>query len=443
MRLKLENIINQSSNDASGLLDKIKTKEKLKKVKTSKEKFKKLDNKLNGEKTNSTETMIREKDESGGVKVVKKKIIRKKSEKSDIDSIQKIDSCYIGNKSTDNNNEGNRSNEKSLYIGDNKNKESDGFNLEKNNISTINDDEFSQKKNSLDNAKMKILNKITNIKISENNSYIANKHNNQLDNNNNLFNLDISALNSKNNTLSVNREIMEISPDSNNLNNLKQIKTTKFNTFNIKENDNYPNIPNLNAYNNNNNENIYFDQVLENIQKKNRDKHLKKNKNIDKLLNSVNANLVNSKIYGTLDKNSQEQKKNDEPSSNRNILNSSNFNNLLISSNSELFFDINKSPTNKFDENNYSKIDDDNRDILVLNKNKKNSLKDNLYQIDEVIVKKKKKSSKSKSKITKNNLDNENDIHFDMDHNLKKSSNNRMKISDLNKSSDTEEGKII
>ncbi len=109
---------------------------------------------------------------------------------------------------------------------------------------------------------------------------------------------------------------------------------------------------------------------------------------------------------------------------NKNNLYGPNFNNLLISSNSDIFFEnSNRSPA-KFDETNqnYSKYEDDNNSNNLISlkneKNKKGSVKDGLYQIDEV-VKKKKKSSKSKNNLDCN-LDNENDIVDDNQINFKK-----------------------
>lgn len=423
--MKLEKTRIPESTDTNSVFDKISSKEKSKKLKNSKEKSFKADNKLKSEKIILKSKGISldktiDKNDSILEKTMKKKISKKKNlEKSLIENNSKINISTNDNKLIDTNIN------YSEYKSTENKLDGDSYFKLKDNTIKINSSKLilesemkpDKKKSSLKEDKNKNLNDISNINFTNKN--------------NQIFQLDISGLNSKNNfnILPSNKDIYDISPDMKNTNdninidNLMQMKNNNLNAFNINENEtnkDIPNLKNLNAFNDN--ENVYFDQILENIQKKNRDKHVKKNKNIDKLLNSVNANLVNSKIYsGNNLESGLEDKKMDQ---NKNNLYGPNFNNLLISSNSDIFFEnSNRSPA-KFDETNqnYSKYEDDNNSNNLISlkneKNKKGSVKDGLYQIDEV-VKKKKKSSKSKNNLDCN-LDNENDIVDDNQINFKK-----------------------
>lgn len=244
----------------------------------------------------------------------------------------------------------------------------------------------------------------------------------------NILNLDISALNPKNdysNKISDSRIIFDISPDRlKNSGNFMQGDNSKLSTFNfneIEDKNNITNLRDLNAFNEEHNQ--YFDNVLDNIQKKNRDKATKKNKNIHKLLNSVNANLVNSKIYGVLDKSSLDR-------SNINL----NYQQSLGTSHSEVYFDK-KSPL-KYSDLNNSKIDNDPNKLLVSSKNNKKNNNNDLFEIAEE-KKKRKKSSESKRKQS-SNLDKENDLNFEKNTKPKKRKKEEGMTLNLDRSSDEE-----
>ena len=133
---------------------------------------------------------------------------------------------------------------------------------------------------------------ISNLNTSNNNNYNIiiekNKHENSIKLNSSNFNLKNKSSN--------NKELFNVSPFKNLVISDNNIKNDKNNSY--QNEDNYP---------------ISFDEVLENVQKKNLDKKNKKMKckDIDNLLNKVNANLINSKIYNQNNNMAEETKNND------------------------------------------------------------------------------------------------------------------------------------
>lgn len=433
MKLKLESKKNNDSNNAFEAMDKVTSKEKMKKLK-SKDKIKKLDLKTKSEKlliNNNTSINIDNFD-SNGEKVAKKKLVKKKTEKSILENNSKKEVSKEDYKSNDIKTIDSSSNYKSYDK--NSNSQSDIVFLKQE--KPINDNNMDNQLNanliSSRQEKSKIFNNLSQINISNNNSLLIN--NNNIKEKSNIFNLDISGLNPKNaysNKINDSRVILEISPDRlKNSGNFMQGENSKLSAFNINEIEdriNITNLKDLNAFNEEHNH--YFDLVLDNIQKKNRDKASKKNKNINKLLDSVNANLVNSKFYGGLDKSSIDERKQSDQS-NINF----NYQQSLITSHSEVYFDK-KSPL-KYSDLNNSKIDNDPNKILVSNKNNDKKYNNDLYEIAEE-KKKRKRSSASKRKESCN-LDKEIDINFDKNKNPKKSKKEEGLTINLNRSSDEE-----
>lgn len=446
----------QDSTDVSGILDKFNnTKGKLNKNKTSKDKIKKLDNKLKSEK------------------IIKKDNNRISLNKNDL-NIQTVDKKNDIKKSKEKkkyletNNEKSLLNENNLILQTERLNDYSDYSAARNEtMKNFLEDNYRNKNNLISEEKSKIINNFS--ILNTNNNYDINIDNqsasilkkeeqnkkvkincenirNDVNKDDDIFKFEVYDIDAKNKInifsddkrIIENRALFDISPEVNkNNDNLMQIKSNKAKTFNFFENEDFSNIINLNNLKSDNKNNeINFDIVLNNVKKKNRDKHIKNNKSIDKLLNSVNAHLVNSKNYNVMDLNNEEMKNNVDMNY-KNFLNSSNnFQNLLISNNSELFFEnIIKNPAEvNFNDN--SKLFEESNEYLVSNKQKKTSLNSELQPINEV-VKKKIIKIKSKNK-PKCNLDNEDSIRCIQKNDYKSKQNEEKLLINLEKSSDEE-----
>lgn len=451
------------------MLDKISSKEKVgKKVKLSKEKDLKL-KKIKSEKRVIKESQLTLDTEE---KPEKKK---KGNKKNTLDKSNNINSSNSNNKS----NEINQNN----FSNSLENKSSENANNVNNinNINTIKTNESNilissenletkkkkensnifikeeippaTKKHSLDIEKSKYLN--NNVSNSIYANYNSNNNNNTNFNNNinnsiltndakyksDIFNLDISNVKNTYIMDAPQRDRFDLSPDYKNIDILKQTKSNDKQIYLSNDNDKIDNIntllaipkdiDNIEKFSDNNNN--YFDKVLDMVEQRNRDKSSKKikNKKVKTLVNSVNAHYVNSKLY-TSNKGSFVERK-QSLNTNINNISTGNFNNLLVTNNSEIFFDnAIKSPI-QFDDNinlNQSNINNNtnlsnnnhnynnnlvssknnlpskNEDNINLKKDKYTKDLD-LHQIKE-IPRKKKKVIKTKD-VIKSKLESEND----------------------------------
>jgi len=303
----------QDSTDVSGILDKFNnTKGKLNKNKTSKDKIKKLDNKLKSEK------------------IIKKDNNRISLNKNDL-NIQTVDKKNDIKKSKEKkkyletNNEKSLLNENNLILQTERLNDYSDYSAARNEtMKNFLEDNYRNKNNLISEEKSKIINNFS--ILNTNNNYDINIDNqsasilkkeeqdkkvkincenirNDVNKDDDIFKFEVYDIDAKNKInifsddkrIIENRALFDISPEVNkNNDNLMQIKSNKAKTFNFFENEDFSNIINLNNLKSDNKNNeINFDIVLNNVKKKNRDKHIKNNKSIDKLLNSVNAHLVN------------------------------------------------------------------------------------------------------------------------------------------------------